>query len=81
MFATKRVFYKHRDNNFFPSWSYVCGMALVQVPQSTLEALLYTVTVYFLANLTRTGDIPMMPLCSSCSCGSLGAVVRLLGGL
>ena len=50
------MFYKHRDNNFFPAWSYVWGMVLVQLPQSTLEAVVYSVTVYFLTNLTRTGE-------------------------
>lgn len=30
-FLPRRVFFKHRDNCFFPSWSYVCGLALVQV--------------------------------------------------
>ncbi|GAB4819215.1 hypothetical protein N2152v2_006261 [Parachlorella kessleri] len=56
VFSTKRVFYKHRDNNFFPAWSYVCGMVLVQLPQSTMESIVYSVTVYFLANLTRTAS-------------------------
>ena len=54
VFITKRVFYKHRDNHFFPSWSYVVSLAISQVPASTAESILYALVVYFISGLTRT---------------------------
>jgi hypothetical protein len=43
LFATARcrVFYKHRDNNFFPPFAYVLTLVLTQLPQSTLECTIY----------------------------------------
>ena len=57
VFQTKRVFYKHRDANFFPSLSYAVGLLLTQLPQSTLESVLFSVVVYFLVNFSRTGAV------------------------
>ena len=56
-----RVFYKQRDANYFGSMSYALGLLLTQVPQSTLEAVLFSVIVYFLSNLTRTGEAACLP--------------------
>lgn len=56
VFATKRVFYKHRDNHFFPPWSYVIALLLSQMPSSTLESILYSVILYFISGLTRTAS-------------------------
>jgi len=57
----RRVFYKQRDANYFGSMSYALGLLLTQVPQSTLEAVLFSVIVYFLSNLTRTGEAACLP--------------------
>ena len=42
-----RVFYKHRDNNFFPPAAYVLSFVVTQLPQSTIECILYSTCVYW----------------------------------
>ncbi|KAI3428353.1 hypothetical protein D9Q98_006733 [Chlorella vulgaris] len=54
VFANKRVFYKHRDNNFFPPAAYVGSFVLTQIPQSVIECIIYSLGVYWISGLTRT---------------------------
>jgi len=54
VFETKRVFYKQRDNHFFPTWSYVVSLVFAQVPASTFESILFSIVIYFISGLTRT---------------------------
>ena len=71
VFNTKRVFYKHRDNRFFPTWSYVVGLMLAQVLPSTIESLLFTLVVYFISGLTKSAScffIFMLVTWSSSNC-------------
>ena len=79
VFNTKRVFYKQRDNHFFPSWAYVVGLLLAQVVPSTLESVLFAVVVYFISGLTRTVSrffIYLLVTWSSSNC--LAGLFRLI---
>lgn len=51
-----RVFYKHRDNNFFPPFAYVLTLVLTQLPQSTIECTIFSLGVYWMSGLTRTAS-------------------------
>ncbi|KAF8776612.1 hypothetical protein HU200_003335 [Digitaria exilis] len=46
------IFYKHRDQRFFRTSSYVVAHCVTNLPQAFIEAFLYSVSVYFLAGLT-----------------------------
>jgi ABC-type multidrug transport system ATPase subunit/ABC-type multidrug transport system permease subunit len=56
VFETKRVFFKQRDNNFYPAWSYSSGMTITQIPQSFMESVLFAVVVYWIAGLTSSAS-------------------------
>lgn len=47
------MFYKQRSNNFFPPASYVVSFVLTQLPASTVECVLYSLTVYWITGLYR----------------------------
>ena len=79
VFNTKGVFYKHRDNHFFPSWSYSVAHAISQVPSSTAESILYSLSVYWISGLTRSAGNFFIFLLITWSCSnSLAGVFRLL---
>lgn len=46
------VFFKQRDNLFFPAWAFVLPSTLVRFPISLIESLLWTVFTYFEISLT-----------------------------
>ncbi|KAJ0980557.1 hypothetical protein J5N97_008812 [Dioscorea zingiberensis] len=46
------IFYKHKAQRFFRTSSYVVAHSIVNLPQTFIEAFLYTVCVYFLAGLS-----------------------------
>ena len=48
------VFYKQRDNSFFPPAAYVLSFTLTQLPQSAVECTMYSLASYWLSGLTRT---------------------------
>ncbi|TVU49709.1 hypothetical protein EJB05_01035, partial [Eragrostis curvula] len=50
------IFYKHRDQRFFRTSSYVVAHCVTNLPQAFVEAFLYSVCVYFLAGLTRENN-------------------------
>ncbi|XP_059654383.1 ABC transporter G family member 39-like [Cornus florida] len=50
------IFYKHRAQRFFRASSYIVAHCIVNLPQTLLEALAYTLCVYFLAGLSLAGD-------------------------
>ncbi|WCJ26876.1 ABC transporter G family member 36 [Euphorbia peplus] len=55
------IFYKHRKQRFFRVSSYVVSHSVVNFPQTLLEALAYTLCVYFLAGLSLAGNgIPFL---------------------
>ena len=45
------VFYKQRDNMYFPVPSFVLPVTLLRVPLSIVIAFLYTVIVYWSTNM------------------------------
>lgn len=47
VFANKRVFYKQRDNHFFPAASYVGSLLLTQLPQSFIEVTVFSLLLYW----------------------------------
>ncbi|PON98277.1 ABC transporter, G [Trema orientale] len=50
------MFYKHRAQRFFRTSSYVVAHCMVNLPQTLIEALVYTISVYFLAGLSLAGN-------------------------
>ena len=79
VFNTKGVFYKHRDNKFFPSWAFAVAYMISQIPSSTAESILYSVSVYFISGMTRTaGNFFIFLLVTWSVSNSLAGVFRLL---
>ncbi|PON69613.1 ABC transporter, G [Parasponia andersonii] len=50
------MFYKHRAQRFFRTSSYVVAHCMVNLPQTLIEALVYTISVHFLAGLSLAGN-------------------------
>lgn len=50
------MFFKQRDNSFFPPASYVAGLLLTQVPQITAESIIFSLIVYFIVGLQPAGE-------------------------
>ncbi len=48
------VFFKQRDNFFFPAWTFVIPTTLMRLPVSFVESLLWTVITYFEIDLAPT---------------------------
>ncbi|KAK6911685.1 ABC transporter-like, ATP-binding domain [Dillenia turbinata] len=46
------IFYKHKAQRFFRPSSYITAHCIVNLPQTLIEALVYTLCVYFLAGLS-----------------------------
>ena len=46
------TFFKHRDNNFFPTWTYILPISITRIPASLLEATIFTVVTYFAVPLS-----------------------------
>lgn len=79
VFNTKSVFYKHRDNKFFPSWAYAGALLISQVPSSTAESILFSLTVYWISGLYRSAGNFFTFLLITWSCSnSLAGLFRLL---
>ncbi|KAI8105725.1 hypothetical protein M9434_000307 [Picochlorum sp. BPE23] len=79
VFNTKGVFYKHRDNKFFPPWAFAVAHLISQIPSSTAESILFSVSVYFISGMTRTAGNFFIFLLVTWSCSnSLAGVFRLL---
>ncbi|KAI3678493.1 hypothetical protein L6452_37788 [Arctium lappa] len=41
------VFYKQRDNNFYPAWAWSVSSWILRVPYSAVEAVVWSVIVYY----------------------------------
>ena len=48
------VYFKQRDNFFFPAWTFVIPTTLMRLPVSFIESLVYTVITYFEIDLAPT---------------------------
>ena len=46
------VFFKQRDNLFYPTWAFVLPTTLVRLPVSFFESLIWVVITYFAVGLT-----------------------------
>ncbi|KAK4476765.1 hypothetical protein RD792_015925 [Penstemon davidsonii] len=46
------VFYKQRDLNFFPAWAYAIPAAILKIPLSFLESVLWTSLTYYAIGYT-----------------------------
>ena len=62
------VFFKQRDNYFFPAWTFVLPTTLMRLPVSFIESLLYTVITYFEIDLAPTAgrQVFIMQALSDC---------------
>ena len=79
VFNTKNVFYKHRENKFFPPWAFALANLVAQLPSSTAESILFSLTVYWISGLTRTAGQFFVFLLVTWSCSNtLAGVFRLL---
>ncbi|DBB03271.1 TPA: hypothetical protein ACH3X3_010666 [Trebouxia sp. C0006] len=52
-FMNKGVFYKQRNNKFFPVSTYAYAMAISHVPFGLIETVVYTCIVYFIVGYER----------------------------
>ncbi|XP_058077607.1 ABC transporter G family member 43-like [Magnolia sinica] len=50
------IFYKHRSQRFFRASSYTVAHCVVNLPQTFIEALAYTVCIYFPVGLSLEGN-------------------------
>ena len=48
------VFFKQRDNYFFPAWTFVIPTTIMRLPVSFVESLVWTVITYFEIDLAPT---------------------------
>eukprot|EP00898_Chlorokybus_atmophyticus_P004211 jgi/Chlat1/4791/Chrsp31S04779 len=46
------LFYKQRDNYFYPAWVYSLPVTILRIPYSIVEALLWSCIVYWVVGLT-----------------------------
>lgn len=72
------VFWKQRDNQFFPTTCFVLPTTILRLPYSAINALSWSVIVYWATGLTysagRQASISHMDdLCAT------GRVIRLMG--
>ncbi|KAL0035494.1 hypothetical protein WJX77_008879 [Trebouxia sp. C0004] len=49
------VFYKQRENKFFPAWCYALPMTLLDIPLALWEAVLWTAIPYFAVGYYKDG--------------------------
>ena len=79
VFATKRVFYKHRDARLFPPGALAAANTLQALPIGAVEAILYACVVYFFAGLTvEAGRFFMFMALIFSASACMGGVFRLL---
>ncbi len=52
LYAQKAIFYKMKDELFFPTWTYTLSQTLSLIPLQIVETILYTTIVYWSAGLS-----------------------------
>ncbi len=50
------VFFKQRDNLFYPSWVFSLPTTILRMPYSLLEASIYSGIVYYVVGLAPQAD-------------------------
>jgi ABC-type multidrug transport system ATPase subunit len=79
VFATKRVFYKHRDARLFPPGALAAANTLQALPIGVVEAVFFSCVVYFFAGLTvEAGRFFMFMALIFSASACMGGVFRLL---
>lgn len=53
MVFCRRVWYKHRDNLFLPTYSETLGLAAVRAFNTVAESVAFSIIVYFMCNYYR----------------------------
>jgi ABC-type multidrug transport system ATPase subunit/ABC-type multidrug transport system permease subunit len=56
----RSIFYKHQDANFFPTSAFVIGRSIANIPSSLLDALFFSVPVFFLSGMAYTDGASMV---------------------
>ena len=79
------VFFKHRNNLFYPTWAAVLPTSILRLPYSLLEATLWTVLTYFEVGLSlnagRCADVPHFAVGLSLNAGRCADVPHSEVGL
>ncbi|XP_071737932.1 ABC transporter G family member 31-like [Rutidosis leptorrhynchoides] len=52
MISRLPVFYKQRDNNFYPAWAWSLSSWILRVPYSLVEAVVWSIIVYYSVGLS-----------------------------
>eukprot|EP00877_Chromochloris_zofingiensis_P010755 jgi/Chrzof1/5933/Cz16g21030.t1 len=80
--ASKPVWFKHRDNYFYPAYAHGVAMAITQFPLSIIDASLFSLITYFMIGYYRDAAYFfaywVIIICSSLS---MSAIMRLLAVL
>ena len=48
------IFYKHQDQNFFQTFSFVIGRSVSLIPQATMDCLIFGTMIYWMVGLAPT---------------------------
>lgn len=82
-FNSKKVFLKQRDAHFFPPSLYTLTAYVVYLPYAMMDAVLFSIIVYFMVGLSTDGAGPfftfVLILFSMASCTS--ALFRMIGDI
>ncbi|KAL7562291.1 hypothetical protein ACA910_014510 [Epithemia clementina (nom. ined.)] len=60
-FPARAVFYKQQDANFFPTWTYVLGRCVANIPNALIDSLLYGAIVYWFVGLAYGNGASIAP--------------------
>lgn len=73
--AYKPVWYKWRDNQFYPGWVHAFASAFAQIPVSIIDAAAWSLVTYFMWGLYQNAGYffiyYLILLCMNISCGCL----------
>jgi hypothetical protein len=50
-FPLRSIFYKQQDANFYPTWTYVVGRSVANIPSALIDSFLYGTIVFFFSGL------------------------------
>jgi len=51
LIADRVIYYKHTDANFYSAWPFAFGRAMSQLPQITLDTIMFATILYFMVGL------------------------------
>ncbi len=71
------VFFKQRDDLFFPSWSFVVPTTIMRLPVSFVESLIWTAITYYPVGLApQASRYALLPFIISVQRSTVGCKVR-----